>query len=352
MNNSVINVKINAKDEYSYPIIIGKNILANANEIIKQHTKAKNFLIVSNQKVYDLHHDKLNIDNSHWFLIPDGEEFKNFETYNSILEKCFELKLERKDALIAFGGGIVGDITGFVASTYLRGIDFIQIPTTLLAQVDSSVGGKVAINNNYGKNLVGAFYQPKLVLSDTEVLKTLDARQFKTGLAEVIKYGFIEKNCNCETCYNFLEFLTQNRQQIFEQEENVMQKVVEICCVLKASVVFQDEKESGLRQILNFGHTYGHAVEKITNYNTFTHGEAVAIGMEFIFQKALKENLITKDYCEFAINLIKEYDLIPTNTCVLDVEKVLENMKYDKKVENGKIKFVIPINYARVDIMF
>lgn len=352
MNNSVVNVKISAKNEYSYPIIIGKDVLFNANEIIKQYTKAKNFLIISNQKVYDLHHKKLNIDNSQWFLIPDGEEFKNFETYNSILNKCFELKLERKDALIAFGGGIVGDITGFVASTYLRGIDFIQIPTTLLAQVDSSVGGKVAINNTYGKNLVGAFYQPKLVLSDTEVLKTLDERQFKTGLSEVIKYGFIEKNCHCDVFYNFLEFLQKNRELIFAQDETIMQKLIEICCILKANVVFQDEKESGLRQILNFGHTYGHAVEKLTNYNTFTHGEAVALGMEFIFKKAFNDNLISKEYCELAINLIKKYALIPDMACNLDIEEIKKTMRYDKKVENGKIKFVIPTNYAQVDIMF
>lgn len=352
MNNSVVNVKISAKNEYSYPIIIGKDVLFNANEIIKQYTKAKNFLIISNQKIYDLHHEKLNIDNSQWFLIPDGEEFKNFETYNSILNKCFEIKLERKDALIAFGGGIVGDITGFVASTYLRGIDFIQIPTTLLAQVDSSVGGKVAINNTYGKNLIGAFYQPKLVLSDTEVLKTLDERQFKTGLSEVIKYGFIEKNCHYDCDFNFLEFLEKNKELIFAQDETIMQKLIEICCILKANVVFQDEKESGLRQILNFGHTYGHAVEKLTNYNTFTHGEAVALGMEFIFQKALDDKLISQEYCELAINLINKYALIPDLACNLGIEEIKKTMKYDKKVENGKIKFIVPINYAQVDIMF
>ena len=158
MNNSVINVKIGKKNEYFYPIIIGKNCLQDAQKYIDENTKANKFLVVSNKKIYDLHGDKLNLKNAHWFLIPDGEEYKNFDTYNSILNKCFELKLERKDALIAFGGGVIGDITGFVAATYLRGVDFIQIPTTLLAQVDSSVGGKVAVNNDFGKNLVGAFY--------------------------------------------------------------------------------------------------------------------------------------------------------------------------------------------------
>ena len=350
MNNLTVNVKINKKNEYFYPIIIGENVLCDAQKLINEHTKAKKLLIISNQKIYDLHRQKLNLENAHWFLIPDGEEYKNFETYNSILNKCFELKLERKDALVAFGGGVIGDITGFVAATYLRGIDLIQIPTTLLAQVDSSVGGKVAVNNQFGKNLVGAFYQAKLVIADISTLLTLDERQFKTGLSEVVKYGFIEKNCSYEENFDFLTFLKANREKILNKDIETLKKIVEICCKLKASVIFQDEKECGLRRILNFGHTYAHAVEKLTEYKTFTHGEAVALGMEYIFNKAINENLITTEYYNFAINLINDFEILPKNNLNFSQEEIENAMNFDKKVENGAVKFVLPINFTEVKI--
>ena len=346
MNNLAVNVKINKKDEYFYPIVIGENVLFDAQKLICEHTKAKKWLVISNEKIYNLHGKKLNIENAKWFLIPDGEEYKNFEIYNSILNKCFELKLERKDALVAFGGGVIGDITGFVAATYLRGIDFVQIPTTLLAQVDSSVGGKVAVNNQFGKNLVGAFYQPKLVISDTSTLLTLDERQFKTGLSEVIKYGFIEKNCGHEENFDFLNFLKTNREQILNRNIEILKKIVEICCKLKASVVFQDEKEKGLRQILNFGHTYAHAAERLTDYKTFTHGEAVALGMEYIFNKAINENLISKEYYDFSMNLIKDFGILPQQNINFSKEELENAMKFDKKVENSNIKFIMPSDFA------
>ena len=351
MNNSVINVKINKKDEYSYPIIIGENCLCDAQKYIEEHTRANKILIVSNKKIYDLYGEKLNLKNSHLFLVPDGEEYKNFDIYNSILNKCFELKLERKDAIVAFGGGVIGDMTGFVASTYLRGIDFIQIPTTLLAQVDSSVGGKVAINNDFGKNLIGAFYQPKLVLADISTLKTLDERQFKTGLAEVVKYAFIEESCNCNEKYDFLNFLNTNTEKILNRDKETLQKVVEICCNLKASVVFQDEKETGLRKILNFGHTYAHALEKHTQYKVFTHGEAVAIGMKYIFDRTKQENPKMHDYCVFATDLIEKFGLIPDLNNSFSDEETQQAMKFDKKVEDGKIKFVVPVGKAQVDVI-
>ena len=193
IKNPDIQVKINEKAAFNYPIFIGENLLENAQEYIEKYTKAKKLLIVTNETIINLYPNSLKLKNAEFLVLKDGEQYKNFETYKQILDKALELKLERKDALVAFGGGVIGDITGFCAATYLRGIDFIQIPTTLLAQVDSSVGGKVAINTEYGKNLVGAFYQPKLVLADISTLKTLDNRQFKTGLSEVIKYAFIEK---------------------------------------------------------------------------------------------------------------------------------------------------------------
>ena len=196
---------------------------------------------------------------------------KDISSLEIIWDKAVEYKLERKDTILALGGGVIGDIAGFAASAYLRGIDFIQVPTTLLAQVDSSVGGKVAINRKSGKNLIGAFYQPKFVLTDIKTLKTLSIEDLKTGLAEVIKYAFIEKTCGLEEpAMNLIEYLIEKKDEIFSLNSEIVCELVEYCCKLKAVVVNQDEKESGLRTILNFGHTIGHAIEKCTNFEIFT----------------------------------------------------------------------------------
>ena len=269
---------------------------------------------------------------------------------NKILDKALEIKLERKDAIIALGGGVIGDMAGFAAAIYQRGIDFIQIPTTLLAQVDSSVGGKVAVNHKLGKNMLGAFYQPKLVLSDTNVLKTLDERQFKTGLSEVIKYAFIEKTCNAEENYNLYEFLKENKEKICKRDTKALKELITICCKLKSAVVNQDEKEKGLRAILNFGHTYAHAIENITNYEKYTHGEAVSIGMKLIFDLALSLGKISDEYYKDSISLIKEYNLVTSLDFTPDKEKFYDSMKSDKKVSNQSIVFVMPKNRKVVEI--
>ena len=252
----IVKVNLVQKIDNSYPIIIREGILDSAYDYIKKYTNARRFLIVTNEKVYPIYGEKLQAENSDFIILPDGEVFKNMEILNKILDKAIEIKLERKDAIIALGGGVIGDISGFAASIYQRGIDFIQIPTTLLAQVDSSVGGKTAVNHKSGKNLIGAFYQPKLVLADTNTLDTLDNRQFKTGLSEVIKYSFIEKSCNASNDYQFFDFLKSRRTEILNKDKEVLKQVIKICCELKASVVNADEKEKGLRAILNFGHTY------------------------------------------------------------------------------------------------
>lgn len=343
-------VKISPKKESEYPILIGENILKDAHKHISEYSNAKRFLIVTNTTVNKILGDKLNIPNSELLILQDGEKYKNFETLNQILDKAIEMKLERKDAIIAFGGGVIGDMAGFAASIYQRGIDFIQIPTTLLSQVDSSVGGKVAINHPQGKNMIGSFYQPKLVLADINTLKTLDTRQLKTGLAEVVKYAFIEKSCNTEEDYDFLNFLLQNKELIFKQNPETMSKMIAICCSLKSAVVLQDEKEQGLRAILNFGHTFAHAIEKVTKYSVYTHGEAVAIGMKMALNLSFKKELIDKDYYDLCLNLIKLYEFDLTINKTLTVENICDAMKLDKKVQSNKVRFILPTGYKTVDI--
>ena len=347
---TVLNVRIKATKESSYPIIIEENILEKAYEYILKYTNAKRFLVVTNDKIFNLYGEYLRNDNSEFIVLPDGEVYKSMDYLNKILDKALEIKLERKDAIIALGGGVIGDMAGFAAAIYQRGIDFIQIPTTLLAQVDSSVGGKVAVNHKLGKNMLGAFYQPKLVLSDTNVLKTLDERQFKTGLSEVIKYAFIEKTCNAEENYNFYEFLKENKEKICKRDTKALKELITICCKLKSAVVNQDEKEKGLRAILNFGHTYAHAIENITNYEKYTHGEAVSIGMKLIFDLALSLGKISEEYYKDAISLIQEYDLVTSLDFTPDKEKFYDSMKSDKKVSNQSIVFVMPTNRKEVEI--
>ena len=349
-NKETITVNIPQKNAYSYDIFIGENLTENVGTLIRQHSNANKFLIVTNETVENLYKDILNIDNSTLLVLKDGEEYKNFDTYKLILDAATQNRMERKDCIIAFGGGVVGDMAGFAASTYMRGCDFIQIPTTLLAQVDSSVGGKVAINHENGKNLIGSFYQPKLVLADISVLKTLDLRQFKTGLAEILKYAFIEKSCNSLQEYNLFDYLKQNKKDIFALNPTAIAEVIKICCSLKACVVNQDETEKGIRTILNLGHTFAHAIENITNYKVYTHGEAVAMGMKMAFKLSLNLNLTNKSYYNDAIDLINDFEIAP-DIPDIDKEKFYDEMFLDKKAENGKIRFVLPDDFGSVKIV-
>ena len=331
-----------------YPIFINFNPIESIEEIFVEYTKASKFLLIVSEKVNKIYGGKLNFKNSLKYVLKDGEEQKNSKNYHRILNFALKNRLERKDAIVAIGGGVVGDIAGFVAATYLRGIDFIQIPTTLLACVDSSVGGKVGINTDFGKNMVGAFYQPKAVFCNLNFLQTLDERQFKTGLSEVIKYAFIEKSCQADCEYNFFEVLENNVDKILSRDKETLAKVIKISLELKASVVAKDEKELGLRKILNFGHTLGHAIEKITDYKKYTHGEAVAIGMNFAISLAFKKGLISEEYKNQSLKLIKKYDLAEKMP-KFNQSKLVEAMQSDKKVENGKIKFILPIHKSSVE---
>ena len=344
----MVNLSVNIKSENkSYPIFIESCTVSALKEQILSFLNGKNFLVVISEKVEKLYGKELGFDKSQKFVLKDGEKEKNFKNYKRILEKALKMKLTRNDAIIAVGGGVVGDMAGFAASTYMRGIGYIQVPTTLLACVDSSVGGKTAIDTNYGKNLVGSFYQPDVVFINPRFLKTLDDRQFKSGLGEVVKYAFIEKSCRCGEDLNLTNFLSEKTSDILNRDEKTLSKLIEICLKLKISVVEKDETESGLRKILNFGHTYGHAIEKITNYKKYTHGEAVVEGMKFAFNLAVKRNLIDKNYKFFADDVIKKFNFREISQFY--PEKMIELMQMDKKATSKHIVFVLPTDYSTVE---
>lgn len=321
-----MSVKINLSDDNSYEIYIDK---------LKDLYFDRKVVVVTNPTVSKFHLDylksKLSAKELSVCTVADGEQYKNMQTLEEILSFCFEAKLDRKSLLIAFGGGVIGDMTGFAASIYQRGIDFIQIPTTLLSQVDASVGGKTGINNKYGKNLIGTFHQPKAVYIDSYVLKTLPKREFGAGVAEIVKMA---------VCFNS-EFFTWLENNDLNDEKNIniaIQKSVET----KAYVVSVDEKEQGLRAALNYGHTFGHVIENLTNYKTYLHGEAVGIGMCMANALALKLGLITEDENKRVKNLLEKYG-IPTHFKIEDVEDFYEHFFLDKKSSNNKIKFILPV---------
>lgn len=352
-------ISVEISEEKKYPIYVEDEPISSLQEKIFRHTGANRALLVISEKVNKLYGDELEFENCYKFILKDGESQKNFENLEWILNYASKLKLERKDAIVAVGGGVVGDIAGFAAATYLRGIDFIQIPTTLLACVDSSVGGKVGINNDFGKNLVGTFYQPKAVFCNVNFLQTLDDRQLKTGVAEILKYAFIEKSClNKENAgdnvtdellnFNLFEFLLANPEKIFEKNINTLAEVIKLCLNLKVSVVVKDEKESGLRRILNLGHTLGHAIEKITGYKKYTHGEAVYVGLQFAIQLAFERGLISDEVRCKMFSLLAKYPIIK-GVQKFDLDKLMELMKSDKKVADGKITFVLPTSKSTVE---
>jgi 3-dehydroquinate synthase len=314
---------------------------------IDSYTQGKKRLIVISKKVYKLYSKLLKLDMDELLIFPDGEKEKNYKNYIKILEYALKRGLTRKDVIIALGGGVVGDIAGFAASTYMRGIDFIQVPTTLLSAVDSSVGGKTAIDLKDAKNIAGTFYQPKKVFININFLKTLDKRQFLSGMGEVLKYAYIEDSCNLDVKLFLFEFLTLGVEKILSKEPITLIRLIEYCLKLKIAVVNQDEKEGGLRKILNFGHTYAHALETITKYRKYTHGEAVVYGMFFIFDWAYKNGLITYSYYKLSVELLEKYGFSPLKTSY-PIDKIVEIMKKDKKAANGKVTFIVPTEKKQV----
>jgi 3-dehydroquinate synthase len=266
-------------------------------------------------------------------ILPDGEKYKNWETLNLIFDALLAHRCERSTPIIALGGGVVGDLTGFAAATYLRGVPFIQIPTTLLAQVDSSVGGKTGINHPLGKNMIGAFYQPRVVLADTATLNTLPERELRAGVAEIIKYGLIRDS-------TFLEWLEVNMAKLLARDVTVLIEAVRRSCLHKAEIVEADERESGVRALLNLGHTFGHAIENAMGYGKWLHGEAVAAGTMLAAELSQRMHMISEGDVERIRKLYLQAGL-PTVAPSLGSEKYLHLMGLDKKVEGGKLRFVL-----------
>ena len=290
--------------------------------------------IITNPKVAGLHLSSLlqKIEAKELYIItvPDGEEYKNQQSIDNLLENLFNHKFDRNSTLIAFGGGVIGDMTGFLASIYQRGIDFIQIPTTLLSQVDASVGGKTGINNSYGKNLVGAFYQPKAVYIETSFLKTLPTREFGAGVAEIVKMAVTFDK----------EFFRVLKNNSLHRDKN-LEKAIELSVKTKAKVVELDEKESGIRAVLNYGHTFAHVIEHQTHYKKYLHGEAVGIGIVMANRLAKKLGLLTPSQELQIKELLQSYD-IPTTYKIKDIDSFYEDFFLDKKTKQNTITFILP----------
>jgi len=336
----MITVKINLGKERSYPVYIGAD-LANLGEKVKSFSLGDKILLVSDEHVYSLYGEavKSSLEENDFDVsiacVPPGETSKSLFQVEKLYARCAELKLDRSAAILALGGGVIGDLAGFVASTYLRGINFLLAPTTLLAQVDASVGGKVAVDLPAGKNLVGSFYQPKFVYMDLNTLETLGSRQIREGLAEIAKHGVIkDKELFC--------YLEKNVERVRNLDKEVAQFIIERSVRIKARVVEEDEREEkGKRQVLNFGHTIGHAVEGATEYNKYTHGEAVSLGMVAAVKISEKLGFISGDSVKRIIELLRAIGL-PVKVEKVDEDKLWDVLYRDKKIRAGGLNFVLP----------
>ena len=331
--------------ERSYDILVGEGLLADAGRYLSGVISRPPVVIVTDRVVAGLHLKALTdaLDGAgighHAIVLDAGEQTKDFANLQRLVEEILDTRPERNSAVIALGGGVVGDITGVAASLVLRGLDFIQIPTTLLAQVDSSVGGKTAINTRHGKNLLGSFYQPRLVLADTGVLDTLDRRELKAGYAEVVKYGLLGDA-------RFFDWLETNAKAVLDGDAQARRRAVVACCVAKADIVAADERETGRRALLNLGHTFGHALEAECGYGAaLLHGEAVAIGTMLAFDLSVSLGLCPS---QDAARVRRHFDAVglPTGLDALgarrwDAAKLVDHMRRDKKVSGGRIKFVL-----------
>jgi len=331
----------------SYNIYLDKGLLERIGDtLVKEKAPCKTLLITDTniEKIYgnivaeSLIRNKFDV---RIVSLKPGEDQKTLETAITLYDACFDHKLDRHSMIIALGGGVVGDISGFVASTFMRGIPFIQIPTSLLAQVDSSIGGKVAVNHPKGKNMIGSFYQPKAVFIDTDALSTLPAVEFVVGLVEVIKYGVIR---NAE----LFEYIEKHLHDILQLNHTALLKIIADSCRIKTGVVEEDEKEVYLRAILNYGHTIGHAIETLTNYNKYRHGEAIAIGMLYATKIAVEIGLTNNKVYERQLSLIKRLGL--PLTIDLKPGDIIKTLYTDKKVISGKLRFILPKKIGEVVI--
>lgn len=324
--------------ERSYPVYIGRDVLSDA-ELFARHVTGQQVVIVSNQTVYPLYGDRVRAAIGERALItevilPDGEQYKTLDTLSEIFDRVMADNHNRSTTFVALGGGVIGDITGFAAACYQRGVKFVQVPTTLLAQVDSSVGGKTAVNHPLGKNMIGAFYQPDAVIIDTNTLHSLPERELAAGLAEVVKYGLI-----CDE--PFYRWLQAEMPKLLARDEAVLAEAVERSCANKARVVAEDEREAGLRAILNLGHTFGHAIETAQGYGQWLHGEAVATGMLLAMQLSATRGWVAETEVTALRALLQRMNLPVTAPDDMTPEIFLEIMARDKKVIDGRLRLVL-----------
>jgi 3-dehydroquinate synthase len=351
MKSKILNVSLNRKVEnLSYPIIIGDNILSSSGEILKEFIYKKNVIVIydsffsvktSPNNEFEEFVQSINklTTTLNFIDIPGGDQTKNINQLNEIIEKVLTYGIDRQNVIIAFGGGVIGDIAGFAASILLRGINYIQVPTTLLSQVDSSVGGKTGINSKIGKNLIGSFHQPQAVLADINILKTLPNREFRAGFAEVVKYGLIKD-------LEFFNWLNQEYDSIFIYEKIKLQKMITKSCEIKAKIIKNDEKEGGKRALLNLGHTFAHAIESFGNFDgRIIHGEAVSIGICLAFKLSNKLCFCSTDDTKKVINLFQKSKL-PTS--LHDIKKLsistsgmIQKFKLDKKNRQNELTFIL-----------
>jgi 3-dehydroquinate synthase len=336
MSNEIKTLNVDL-GERSYPIYIGPSLIGDS-DLYRRHLGSSQVMVVSNETVAPLYLEKVRGALSGYevaeVILPDGEQFKTLEIWQRIFDELLRKRFSRQSTIVALGGGVIGDMAGFAAASYQRGIDFIQVPTTLLSQVDSSVGGKTGVNHPLGKNMIGAFYQPKCVIADTATLDTLDDRQLSAGIAEVIKYGLIDD-------IPFFDWLELNMERLLNRETEALIHAIYRSCQDKARVVAADEREAGRRALLNLGHTFGHAIETGMGYGAWLHGEAVAAGMCMAADLSVRLGWMGDDELERVVDLIRKGRLPTTPPAGLDCERFMDLMSVDKKVANGKMRFVL-----------
>jgi 3-dehydroquinate synthase len=330
----------------SYPILIGPHLLED-DELLAEHVVARNLLIVTNETIAPLYlrplETALKQRRIASVVLPDGEQYKTLDTLSRIIDALINERLNRDAAVVALGGGVIGDMAGFAAACYQRGIDYIQIPTTLLAQVDSSVGGKTAVNHPKAKNMIGAFHQPRCVIADTSTLATLPEREYRAGIAEVVKYGLIYDPA-------FFAWLEANADPLMNRVDSAVIHAVRRSCEIKAEVVGVDEREQGLRAILNLGHTFGHAIETASGYGNWLHGEAVAAGMVMAADLSVRLGWLPASDRDRAIELLRRFQL-PVEPPRIGAGRARELMGLDKKVLDGKLRLVLLRSLGQADVV-
>ncbi len=334
--------------ERSYNILLGSGLLGKVGKLLSQVLQPSRIVLITHPSLFKLYGEKVlsGLKDQGWTAdvieVPEGETSKTLQQAEKIFDRLLDLQCDRKSVLVALGGGVIGDLVGFVAATYQRGIPFVQVPTTLLSQVDSSVGGKTAVNHPKGKNMIGAFYQPRLVVADLDTLQTLPPNEFRAGLAEVIKYGVISDA-------SLFEYLEKNTEKILQLDNECLAHIIKTSCAIKARVVEKDERESHYRMILNFGHTLGHAFEALTGYSRFVHGEAVAIGMVHAAKLSQQLGKCNEDIPIRLSKLVSKCGL-PVDRPDLDPEAIIDSLYHDKKTMNNKIKFILVKEIGVVEI--